>query len=65
MNMRNVPEMKTCDMSLPELFKAKESVCINEVELEVPKINEVELKGITKRNKVRNTHRTRQVKFTH
>ena len=37
-------EMKTCDMSLPELFKAKESVCINEVELEISKINEVEIR---------------------
>ena len=36
-------EMKTCNMSLPELFHAKESVHINEVELEMPKINEVEI----------------------
>ena len=36
-------EMKTCNMSLPELYKAKESVHINEVELEISKINEVEI----------------------
>ena len=30
-------EMKTCDMPLPELFKAKESVHTNEVELKMPK----------------------------
>ena len=39
-------EMKTCDMSLPELFKANESVHTNEVELEIPKINEVEVKEL-------------------
>ena len=33
-------EMKTCDMSLPGLFKAKESVHINEAELGVPKVDE-------------------------
>ena len=36
--------MKTCDMPLPELFKAKESVHTNEVELEMPIINEVEIR---------------------
>ena len=39
-------EMKTCDMPLPELFKAKESVHTNEVELEMPKINEVKVKKL-------------------
>ena len=39
-------EMKTCDMSLPEVFKAKESVHTNEVELEMPKINEVKVKEL-------------------
>ena len=39
-------EMKTCDMSLPELFKAKESVHADEIELEMPKINEVEVKEL-------------------
>ena len=29
-------EMKTCNMSLPELFKAKESVHTNEIELDIP-----------------------------
>ena len=38
--------MKTCNMSLPELFKAKESVHTNEVELEMPKINEVEIREL-------------------
>ena len=38
--------MKTCNMSLPELSKAKESVHTNEVELEMPKINEVEVKEL-------------------
>ena len=37
--------MKTCDMSLPNLFKAKESVHTNEKELEVPEINEVEIRN--------------------
>ena len=35
-------EMKTCNMSLLKLFKAKESVHTNEMELVMPKINEVE-----------------------
>ena len=39
-------EIKTCNMSLPELFKARESVHTNEVELEMPKINEVEVKEL-------------------
>ena len=58
-------EMKICDVSLPKLFKATESVHANEIKLEMPKINEVEVRDFTKRNKVRNTHRTRKVKFTH
>ena len=33
-------------MSLPKLFKAKESVHTDEMELEVPKINEVEVKEL-------------------
>ena len=37
-------EMKTCDMSLPELFEAEESVHTDEIELEMPKINEVEVR---------------------
>ena len=39
-------EMKTCDMSLPNLFIAKESVHTNEIELEMPKINELEVKEL-------------------
>ena len=39
-------EMKTCNMSLPKLFKAKESVHTDEIELEMPKINEVEVREL-------------------
>ena len=39
-------------MSLPELFKAKESVHTNEVELEMPKINEVEVKKLPREVKL-------------
>ena len=45
-------EMKTCNMSLPELFKAKESVHTNEVDLEMPKINEVEVKELPREVKL-------------
>ena len=45
-------EMKTCKMSLPELLKAKESVHTNEVELEMPKINEVEVKKLPREVKL-------------
>ena len=45
-------EMKTCDMSLPELSKMKESVHTNEVELEMPKINEVEIKKLPRKVKL-------------
>ena len=45
-------EMKACNMSLPELFKAKENVHINEVELEMPKINEVEVKELPREVKL-------------
>ena len=44
--------MKTCDVSLPKLFKAKESVHTNEIELEMPKINEVEVKELPREIKV-------------
>ena len=44
-------EMKTGNMSLPELFKAKESVYTNEVELEMPKINEVKVKDLPRKIK--------------
>ena len=39
-------EMTTCNMSLPKLFQAKESVYTDEIELEMPKINEVEVKEV-------------------
>ena len=45
-------EMKTCNMSLPELFKAKESVHTDEAELEMPKINEVEVKELPREVKL-------------
>ena len=45
-------EMETCDMSLPELFKAKESVHINEVELGVTKVNEVEIRELPREIKL-------------
>ena len=51
--------MKTCDMPLPELFKAKGSVHTNEVELKMPKINEVKVKRLPR--EVRHSHRTRKV----
>ena len=41
-------EMKTCNVSLPKLFKAKESVHINEVELGVPKVDEMEIREKTR-----------------
>ena len=39
-------EMKTCNVSLPKLFKSEERVHTNEIELEIPKINEVEVKEL-------------------
>ena len=39
-------EMKTCNTSLPELSNTKENVYTNVVELEMPKINEVEVKKL-------------------
>ena len=39
-------KMKTCHVSLPKLFKSEESVCTNEIVLEMPKINEVEVKEL-------------------
>ena len=37
--------MKTCNKSLPELFKAEESVHTDEMELEKPEINSVEIRN--------------------
>ena len=45
-------EMKTCDMSLPNLFKAKERVHTDKKELEVPEINEVEIKELPREIKL-------------
>ena len=45
-------EMKTCDMSLPNWFKAKESVHADEKELEVPEINKVEIKELPREMKL-------------
>ena len=39
-------EMKTCNMSLPNLFKAKDSVHTDKIKLEIPEIHEVEIKGL-------------------
>ena len=50
--------MKTCHKSLPNLFKAKESVHTDEINLEIPEINAVEIREFRK------AHRTRQVKTT-
>ena len=45
-------EMKTCDMSLPELFKAEEGVHTDEMELEKPEINAVETKELPREIKL-------------
>ena len=45
-------EMKTCNMSLPNWFKAKESVHVDEKELEVPEINKVEIKELPREMKL-------------
>ena len=45
-------EMKTCDMSLPELFKTEESVHIDKMELEKPEINAVEIKKLPREIKL-------------
>ena len=45
-------EMKTCDMSLPNLFKAKGSVHTDVKELEVPEINKVEIKELPREIKL-------------
>ena len=39
-------EMKNCDISLPELFKAEECVHIDKIEIEKPEINAVEIKEL-------------------
>ena len=42
-------EMKTCNMSLPELFKAEESVHTDKIKLEIPEINAVEIKEVPRK----------------
>ena len=44
--------MKTCNMSLPELFKAEESVHTDKMELEKPEINAVEIKELPREIKL-------------
>ena len=45
-------EMTTCDMSLPNLFIAKESVHTDKIELEIPEINAVEIKELPREIKL-------------
>ena len=45
-------EMKTCNVSLPKLFKATESVYTNEIELEISKINEVKVRELPREVKL-------------
>ena len=45
-------EMKTCDVSLPKMFKTKESVHANEIELEMSKINKVEVRELPREIKL-------------
>ena len=45
-------EMKTCDISLPNLFKAKEMVHTDEKELEVLEINKVQIKELPREMKL-------------
>ena len=45
-------EMRTCNVSLPKLFKAKESIHTNEIELEMPKINKVEVRELPREIKL-------------
>ena len=57
-------EMKTCDMSLPKLYKAKESVHTNEIELEMPIINEVEIRELPREINLE-IPIEQDIKFTH
>ena len=45
-------EMKTYNVSLPKLFKAKESIHTNEIELEISKINEVKVRELPREVKL-------------
>ena len=44
--------MKTCDMSLPNLFKGKESVHTDKIKLEIPEINAVDIKELPRETKL-------------
>ena len=57
-------EMKTCNMSLPNLFKAKESVWIDKKELEVLEINEVEIKELPREIKLEKPIELDESKYT-
>ena len=58
-------EMKTYDVSLPKLFKAKESVHTDEIEIEMPKINEVEVKELPRIIKLEKPTEQDKSKFIH
>ena len=45
-------EIKTCDVSLPKVLKATESVHTNEIELEISKINEVKVRELPREVKL-------------
>ena len=45
-------EMKTCNMSLPNLLKVKEGVHTDEIELEIPEMNAVEIKELPREIKL-------------
>ena len=45
-------EIKTCNMSLPELFRAEESVHTDDMELEKPEINAAEIKELPREIKL-------------
>ena len=58
-------EMKTCDVSLAKLFKSEESVHTNEIELAMPKINEVEVKELPRIIKLEKPTEQDKSKFIH
>ena len=57
--------MKTCKVSLPKLFKSEESMHTNEIELEMPKINEVEVKELPRIIKLEKPTEQYKSKFIH
>ena len=44
-------EKEICDMSLPKLFKAEESVHTDEIELKLPEVNALEIKELPRKIK--------------